>query len=84
LVLFAVCLKEEAREGHFMVMVVLEAVVRAVLAKEEFLDVVVVLETLSKAVVGRDRGEQEGMVATVCRRLLQILMLNWSSIMHQQ
>lgn len=66
-----------------MVMVVLEAVVRAV-AKEECLEVVVVLETLSKTVVGGDRGEPEGMIATVCRRLLQILMLNWSSIMHQQ
>jgi hypothetical protein len=66
-----------------MVMVVLEAVVRVVVAKEECL-AAVILETLSRTVVGGDRGEPEGMIATACRRLLQILMLNWSSIMHQQ
>ena len=67
-----------------MVMVVLEPVVRAVVAKEEFLKATVVLETLSWTVVGGGKGDPEGMIATVCRRLLQILMLNWSSIMLHQ
>ena len=67
-----------------MVMVVLEPVVRAVVAKEEFLKATVVLETLSRTVVGGGKGDPEGMIATVCRRLLQILMLNWSSIMLHQ
>lgn len=67
-----------------MVMVVLEAVVRAVLAKEECFKATFVLETLSRTVVGGDRVEPEGMIAAEFRPLLRILMLNWSSIMQQQ
>ena len=67
-----------------MVMVVLEPVDRAVVDKRDFLKATVVLETLSRTVVGGDKGEPEGTIATVCRLLLRILMLNWSSIMLQQ
>uniref|UniRef100_M8BES9 Uncharacterized protein n=1 Tax=Aegilops tauschii TaxID=37682 RepID=M8BES9_AEGTA len=78
------CFREVTREGHFMVMVVLEAVVRAVLAKEECFKATFVLETLCRTVVGGVRAEPEGMIAAEFRPLLRILMLNWSSIMQQQ
>lgn len=79
-----VYLKEVALEDHFTVMVVLEAVARAVVAREEHFKATVVLEAVARAVVAGDRGKPEGMIGIVCRNLLQILMLNWTSIMQKQ